>query len=272
MANGGVTSNVSRRRLDDRVAIVTGSARGIGRGIAQRLAQEGAIVVCADIMDAGETVDSLLMSPSGRKGYAVHMDVTNTAEVEEVINGVRRDFGKLDIMVNTAGIAHPIADVVDTSDEWVDRVLAINVRGVIACSRAAARIMREQRSGRIINTASNSGKRASQGWGLYSVSKAGVIALTQAMALELAPYNVIVNCICPGVVVSDLMRIAFGQHAEQMNMDTDELIAQKAKSVPLGRMGTPEDVGAMVAWIASDDCSHTTGAAFNLTGGEDVFF
>ncbi|MDE3077181.1 MAG: SDR family oxidoreductase, partial [Chloroflexota bacterium] len=237
-----------------------------------RLAQEGALVVCADVMDAKETADSLPASTSGRKGYSAHVDVTNTAEVEEVINRVRRDFGKLDIMVNNAGITHPVAEVIDIGDDWIDRVLATNVRGVIACSRAAARIMREQRSGRIINTASNTGKSAAPGWGVYSASKAAVIAITQVMALELAPFNVTVNCICPGVMVTDMMRTGFGQHAEQMKMNRDELIAQKAKSIPLGRMGTPEDMGAMVAWIASEDTAFTTGAAFNLTGGENTFF
>jgi 3-oxoacyl-[acyl-carrier protein] reductase/sorbitol-6-phosphate 2-dehydrogenase len=262
----------TQARLQDRVAIVTGSARGLGAGIARRLAQEGAIVVCADVIDAKDTSDSLPKSPSGRKGHPIQLDVTKTAQVEEAINRVRDEFGKLDIMVNNAGIAPPVAEVIDTTDEWIDRVFAVNVRGVIACSRAAARIMRDQRSGRIINTASQTGKHAWPGWGVYSASKAAVIGITQVMALELAPYRVTVNCICPGTMVTDMMRTGFGQTAEQIKADRDKLIAEKAKSIPLGRMGTADDMGAMVAWIASDDASFTTGAAFNLTGGEMVFF
>lgn len=259
--------------LDGRVAVVTGGSRGLGAGIARRFAHEGAVVVCADVRDAGETVATLPDHGTGTKHEAVHLDVTDTGAVEATFDDVVARHGRLDILANNAGIAAPVSDVLGTTDEWIDRMYAVNVRGVVACSRAAARIMIDQgRGGRIISTASQTGKHAWPGWVMYSTTKAAVINLTQGLALELAEHGITVNCICPGTMVTDMMRTGFGQTAEQEGADRDELIREKAESIPLGRMGTPDDMGAMAAWIASDDARFTTGAAFNLTGGEMVFF
>jgi len=259
-------------RLDNRVAVVTGSARGLGEGIARALAGEGALVVCADLRDADAVASDLPAAADGRAAEAVKLDVTDTAQVERTFSAIAERHGALDILVNNAGVAQPIADVVDTPDEVVDRVFAVNVKGVLACSRAAGRVMREQRRGRIVNTASQVGKSAWPGWGVYSMSKACVIAMTQVLALELAPYDVTVNCICPGTMRTDMTWTGFGEAAKQIDRDRDEMLEEKAASIPLRRLGTPEDMGRMVAWIASDDASYTTGAAFNLTGGEAVFF
>lgn len=259
-------------RLDDRVAIVTGGARGLGAGIARKLADEGAIVVVADVLDGTDTVASLpVNASSGRKGKAVHLDVTDTSEVDRVIAEVAAEFGALDILVNNAGIAHPVAYVEDTGDDVFERVFAVNVRGVIACSRAAARIMRPQGRGRIINTASQAGKRAWPNWGLYSASKAAVIAITQAMALELADAGVQVNTVCPGTMETDMTRTGFREGAGD-GEDWQANLAEHTGTIPMGRLGTPEDIGNMVAFLASDECSFTTGAAINLTGGEGTFF
>lgn len=263
-------------RLDGRVAFVTGSARGLGAGIAQRLAQEGAAVVCADFRDASSTVASL---PKEVKSAAIPLDVTDTAAVEAAIAKTVSDFGGIDILVNNAGVAQPISDLLSTTDETIDHVLAVNLRGVIACSRAAGRIMKERGHGRIISTASHLGKLAWPGWGIYAASKAGVIAITQVLAQELAPYGVTANAICPGTMVTDMMREGFvgevmdtGKPRDEAEVEAERLIKEKAESLPLGRMGTPQDIGGMVAWLASDDASFTTGAALNLTGGESVFF
>jgi meso-butanediol dehydrogenase/(S,S)-butanediol dehydrogenase/diacetyl reductase len=161
----------------------------------------------------------------------------------------------------------------EISDEEIDRIYRVNVRGLIACSRAAARIMIEQgRGGRIINTASQTGKVAWPDWGVYSASKAAIIGITQVMAIELAPHKITVNAICPGTMVTDMMRTGFGQTAARVGADVEALIEAHTKSIPLGRMGTAEDMGSMAAWVASDDASFTTGASLNLTGGEQVFF
>ncbi len=180
--------------------------------------------------------------------------------------------GRLDILCNNAGVAQPIEDIVDSAEATIDRVLAVNVKGVINCTAAAARPMKAQGYGRIVNTASQVGKRAWPGWGVYSASKFAVIGVTQVAALELAKDGITVNAICPGTMVTDMMYTGFGEAAQTAGADRDELIATHAAGIPLGRMGTADDMGRMAAWIASDDAGYTTGAQFNLTGGEAVFF
>ena len=259
-------------RLDDQVALVTGAARGLGAGISRALAAEGALVVCTDILDSEAVASGLPTSPSGRRGMAALLDVTDTLQVENVIAEVVRNYGSLDILVNDAGVPQPKADVADTPDEVVNHVLAVNVRGVFATCRAASRIMRERRRGRIINIASQVGKLAWAQGAIYAASKAAVISITQALALELGPYNVTVNSICPGTIDTEMTRYVWGQLAVAAGQDTNTFLASKAASIPVGRLGTAEDVGAMVVWLASDAASFTTGAALNLTGGEQVFF
>ena len=255
-------------RLDGRVALVTGAARGLGAGICEALARDGALVVCADIGNSDETLGSLV----GSGHTAIQLDVSRKTDVDESVAAVVRDYGTLDVLVNNAGVSQPVASLVDTTDETVDRVLATNVCGVINCSRAAGRVMMERRRGRIINTASQAGKCAWANWAIYSASKAATIALTQAMALELAGYNITVNCVCPGTMLTEMTRAGFRDAAASTGGDVAHLLAEKATSIPLGRLGDAEDMGLMFAWIASDDSRFTTGAAFNLTGGESVFF
>jgi NAD(P)-dependent dehydrogenase (short-subunit alcohol dehydrogenase family) len=224
------------------------------------------------VIDASQVAESLPAAADGRRGRAVHLDVTDTREVEDTVLSVVAEYGSLDVLANNAGVAQPIASMLDTTDEVIDRVFAVNVRGVIACSRAAGRAMAERGWGRIINTASQVGKVAWPGWGMYSASKAAVIAVTQVMALELAPHGVTVNCICPGTMLTDMTRTGFGASAQAAGRDVEEMLREKAESIPLGRLGSPEDMGCMAVFIASDEARYTTGAAFNLTGGEQVFF
>ncbi len=253
-------------RLDSRIAVVTGSARGLGAGIVRAFGREGATVVCADLLDAGETAASV---PSGE---AILLDVTDRAAVEAAFDDVVARHGRLDILANNAGIGQPIADVADTDDAVIDRVLAVNVRGVINCSSAAVRHMRKQGGGKIINTASQTGKQSWPGWGVYSASKFAVVGITQVMALEHVKDGITVNAMCPGTMVTDMMYTGFGEAAAAAGADRDAMIAEKAASIPMGRMGTADDVGNLAAFIASDECSFTTGAQFNLTGGEMVWF
>ena len=259
-------------RLDDKVALVTGSSRGLGEGIARRLAAEGAAVICADVLDAAGVAGSLPAAPSGAPPKAVHLDVTDTDQVDAVMSDLAEEYGRIDILANNAGVAQPIAEVIDTPDEVIDRVFAVNVRGVINCSRSAARIMKENMWGRIINTASQTGKVAWPGWGIYSVSKFAVVGLTQVMALELAPYNITVNAICPGTMFTDMTKTGFGMAARMAGRDREELLGEHIATIPMKRLGTADDIGAMAAFLSSDDAKFTTGASLNLTGGEQVFF
>jgi 3-oxoacyl-[acyl-carrier protein] reductase/sorbitol-6-phosphate 2-dehydrogenase len=257
---------MSGDRLSGRVALVTGAAKGLGAGIARRLAEDGASVVCADVLDAGPVVSAL----PGRGHEAVVLDVSCANDVERIVVALLERRGHIDILVNNAAILHPIRPLLDLDDAAIERVFAVNVGGTVACSRAVGRAMRDRGSGRIINIASQVGRAPWPGHAAYSASKAAVIALTQAMALELASSGVLVNCICPGTMDTDQMRGGFTDRAQTAGRDPEEMIAEKAASMPLGRLGTPRDAGAMVAFLASDDASFSTGAIFNLTGGEAV--
>ena len=154
------------------------------------------------------------------------------------MNAIADEYGRIDILANNAGVAQPIADVIDTPDEVFDQVFAVNVRGVLACSRAAAHIMKRHEWGRIINTASQTGKVAWPGWGIYSASKFAVVGLTQVLALELAPFNITVNAICPGTMLTDMTRSGFGASAEKLGRDREELLAEHIATIPMKRLGT----------------------------------
>jgi NAD(P)-dependent dehydrogenase (short-subunit alcohol dehydrogenase family) len=260
------------QRLEDRVALVTGAARGLGAGTTAALAHEGAHVVCADILDASETASGLPPGPDGKPAMAITLDVTDSGEVDKAVAEVVGRYGALDILVNNAGVGQPIKGVLETDDATIDRVLDINVKGVAYCCRSAGRIMREQRRGRIINIASQAGKIGLVGWGIYCASKFAVVGLTETLALELGEYGVTVNAICPGTMISDMTLTAFGERASREGRDRDEMLDTFGQSLPLRRLGNADDVARMVCWLATDDASFTTGASFNLTGGEQVFF
>jgi NAD(P)-dependent dehydrogenase (short-subunit alcohol dehydrogenase family) len=259
-------------RLDGKVAVVTGAARGLGAGIARRLAAEGATVICVDKEPPDKASESINAALSKKVAIAKQLDVTAHGTVEAALHAIADEHGSLDVMVNNAGVAHKVAHLLDTPDDVVEAVFAVNVFGLLACSRAAARVMiAKGTGGHIINTASQAGKSAWPGWGVYSASKACVISFTQCLALELAPHNIMVNAICPGTMMTDMTRTGFSAGLEE-GQTLEEALAAKAASIPLGRLGTPDDIGAMVAWLASGDASFTTGAAINLTGGEMVSF
>jgi NAD(P)-dependent dehydrogenase (short-subunit alcohol dehydrogenase family) len=200
------------------------------------------------------------------------MDVSKAIEVDRVIELITNEHGRLDLLVNNAGVAQPATELIATTDEIIDRVIAVNVRGVLYCSRAAARIMVAQKSGRIINISSQAGKCGVPNWVIYSASKAAVVGMTQALALELAAHSITVNCVCPGPMLTEMTRTSVRDEAEALGRSEEEMLFERGESVPVGRLGTPDDIGAMVAWIASDESAFTTGASFNLTGGESVFF
>jgi 3-oxoacyl-[acyl-carrier protein] reductase/sorbitol-6-phosphate 2-dehydrogenase len=202
----------------------------------------------------------------------VQLDVTNREQAKEVVNGVVAKYGAIHVLVNNAGVAAPLADVADTEPAQFERAFAVNVLGAVNCAAAVVPHMKEQRWGRIINTASHLGRQGWGGWGAYCASKFALIGVTQCMAHELAPYNVTVNAICPGTMEAPMMRYGFEEEQRVGFGDAEARIAEKAAALPLGRMGTPEDMGRMAVFVASDDAAFTTGASLNLTGGEVVFF
>jgi NAD(P)-dependent dehydrogenase (short-subunit alcohol dehydrogenase family) len=254
-------------KLDGKVAIVTGAAGGMGGGITHRFVREGAYVVCVDKVDPAERVAEL-----GR-AEGIVQDVRDLEGMERLVDGVVARHGRLDVMVNNAGIEQPLQQVVETTEAVYREVLDTNLWGVIAGCRAAGRVMRSQGSGAVINTSSQLGKVAFETWGVYAASKAGVLSITQAMARELARNGVRVNAICPGTFDTPLAMRAFSAYAEREGMTLSEMKEGYGRDViGLGRLGSPDEMGALCAFLASDDASFITGAAINLTGGEQYFF
>jgi 3-oxoacyl-[acyl-carrier protein] reductase len=237
------------------VAIVTGAASGIGRSIAARFAADGARVIIADRNLTGAEA-----AASAIGAEAVHTDVTRPGEVDRLFAGVRAQFGRLDVVVNCAGIGK-MGSLLETTDEEWNEVLAVNLTGVFLCSRGAARAMAEARRGKIINIASVVGVVGFPGRVAYCASKAGVLALTKAMALDCAPLNVQVNAICPGPVLTPMTAARFAD---------PETLAAKLTEIPLRRLGQPADIAAAAAFLASPEADWITGHALVVDGGMSV--
>jgi 3-oxoacyl-[acyl-carrier protein] reductase len=260
-------------KLEGKVAIVTGASRGIGRAVALRLAREGCDVAVnyrASRESAQQTVDEIM--GMGRKAMAVKAHVANAGEVEDMVNKTTREFGKIDILANNAGIeaGEPCPFTQLSEEDW-NTMYDINVKGVFLCSKAAIPYMISRKSGRIINTASVCGKTASLYLTAYSGTKAAVIALTQGMALELGPHNITVNAVCPGGVDTDMTDYEFLVLERHLGRTADEIRKGFESSVPLGhRIAKPEEIAGAVAFLASDDASYITGVTINVSGGVDL--
>lgn len=260
--------------LKDTVAIVTGGARGIGRGIATCLARAGANVVIADLGQDQGIVQEMeetarQVKAQGVEALTVNVDVRNWDQVQGMVKAAIDRFGKVDILVNNAGVmgVAPVASMEEA--EW-DRVIGINLKGTFLCSKAVAAHMMERRTGRIVNLSSKAGKRGYAGIAHYCTSKFGVIGFTQSLAHEMAPFNVTVNAICPGEVdtamYSDVLAPAM---AAASGMTVDEVWEDWIKTrVPLGRPQTAEDMGEAVVFLCRAD--NITGEALNVTGGSEM--
>ncbi|HXF50446.1 MAG TPA: SDR family NAD(P)-dependent oxidoreductase [Dehalococcoidia bacterium] len=256
--------------LQDRVAIVTGGGSGIGRGVALRFAREGAKVAIVDIAQDRLDETTALLAEARAPSLAVRADVSVTDDVERAFAAVLERFGRVDILVNNAGIGNPPRPIVEMDDEGWDRTIAVNLRSVFLCSRAAARQMiRQGGGGRIISVASQAGKTGYARLAPYCASKAGIILFTQAFAKEVAPYGILVNCVCPGTIDTPLLRAGVEQ-ATGGAIPFEQAIASVLPSIPLGRIGYPEDVAKLITFLASDEADYMTGQAINITGGQEM--
>ena len=241
--------------FEGKVAVVTGAARGIGQAIAQRLAQEGADVVICDLQAEWLAETAGIVEGLGRKALPLAVDVGDSEAVNACINEVVKVFGKVDIMVNNAGITKDTLLVRMSDDDW-DAVLRVNLKGTFLFSRAVAKHMMKQRSGAIVNIASISGVIGTAGQANYAASKAGVIALTKSTANELAARGVRANAIAPGFISSKMTDAL-----------SEDVRKQYLSRIPLGRFGTVEDIANAVVFLASEQSSYLTGQTLNVNGG-----
>ena len=261
-----VAEQTSCRRLIGRVALVTGGGQGIGRAIALRLAAEGADVGVNDVSAKAADLVAEEIRSLGRRALPLIADVSDEEAVAGMLAEFLQAFDRLDILVNNAGIGpiHRLHEI--TAEEW-DRVFAVNVRGVFLCSKAAARQMVRQGSGRILNAASVCGLRGSPNFIPYCASKAAVIGFTQGLAHELAPHGITTNAYCPGIIDTAMTANTNLVVGKMLSLTPQEMLERRLQGVPLGRLGTPEEVAELVAFLASDQARYITGQAIPVGGG-----
>ena len=245
--------------LKSRVAIVTGSARGIGLAIARRLLASGANIALWDI-DASALAQAETDLKSGGNVKSFQADVTSFESVTIATEATAKAFGKIDILVNNAGIAGANAKVWETDPAEWQRVININLTGPFLCCRAVVPHLLQNNFGRIVNIASIAGKEGNPNASHYSASKAGLIALTKSLGKELATTNIRVNCITPAVIETGILKQMTETHINYM-----------LSKIPMGRFGRAEEAAALVAWLCSEDCSFSTGAVFDLSGGRATY-
>lgn len=259
-------------QLTGKTAIVTGGGQGLGQAICLRLAREGCHVVVADINPHGiQESQDLIEQINDRNSMGLLADVTREEDVKQLVSTTVAAFGSLDIMVSNAGIlnAHPV----DTfpAENWM-KVLAVNLFGYFLCAKHAARVMKKQGSGVIIQINSKSGKKGSDKNSAYAASKFGGIGLTQSIAFELAEYGIRVNAICPGNLLDSPLWVdsLFKQYAQKRGITEAEVRQYYMDQVPLGRGCTYEDVCNVLVFLASEQSSYMTGQAINITGGQEM--
>ncbi len=253
-------------QLDGKIAVITGAGQGIGEGIAERLAADGATVVVLDVNAEAAAKVAARINSSGSHAMGLGVDVGKRDAVIEALVKVNNSLGPPDILVNNAGIytSSPLTEV--TEEEW-QRTINVNLSGVFFCSQAVAPHLIEKRYGRIINISSTGGKI---GWPrnhAYCASKAGVIGLTRVLALDLAPYNVTVNAVCPGNTNTAMLKVVDENICRTEGLERGSFLLEQLTRIPLGRYAEPADIAALVSFLSSRDASYITGQAINADGG-----
>ena len=257
--------------LKDRVAIITGGGSGIGQGVAGRFAREGAKLMLVDLNPAGLDETAAQVKDTGAEVETFEADVSVTEQVEAFFAKTVERFGRLDICVNNAGIGNPPGPLVQMTDEGFDRTVAVNLRGVFLCMRAAGRQMLQQGDGgRIISVASQAGKTGFAFLSPYCATKAGVILMSKAMAKEVGASKITVNVVCPGTIDTPLLRGTLDPILEAQDVTLEEWALKNGPPIALNRIGYPRDVANLITFLASDDADYMTGQAINISGGQEM--
>lgn len=253
--------------LQSQVAVVTGGAQGLGLEISKELAKRGASVTIADLQEekARQVAEQLRSEALAIEARA--LDVTDSAAVTRCIDTIVETYGRLDILVNCAGIGQKVTPVVELDDAQWQKVIDITLTGTFYTCRAAARHMEKRAAGSIVNLASINGQNPAALVAAYNVAKAGVIMLTRTLALELAAYGVRVNAVSPGPVYTDFNKTVMAQRCKSLGITEEQMIEKIRGSIPLGRWGEPEDIAGAVAFLCSDRSSWMTGEVIRVSGG-----
>ena len=258
-----INPNMKQKPLQDKIALVTGAARGIGLAIAKRLAEDGADVAALDLPSMNLEACVQAIKANGQRALPISGDVTVSADWENALQQIIEHFGQLDILVNNAGISGPISPIMNYPDETFDRVMAVNARSVFLGMKYAAKQM-QTRGGAIVNIASVSGLSGSRGILAYTASKHAVIGMTKVAALEFAAHKIRVNAVCPAPTDTKMVQTL----ENTLSPDNPELTRKRLfASIPLGRYGDPAEIAATVAFLASAESSFMTGSALVVDGG-----
>lgn len=253
--------------LSGQVAIVTGAGQGIGKACALQLAKSGAVVIAVDVNEASlaEIVEAI--RKTGGSAHAIQADLGNVSEIDRLVSETMTTFGKIDVLVNNAGVTRR-ADFMDlTEDDW-EYIFRVNAKGVFFCLQRVAKEMISLGGGRIVNVASIAGKGyPGTSNAIYASSKGAVISLTKTAAQQLGPHNINVNSVCPGIVRTTLYQKMVQVMAEQEGMSVEAIEARAVAEIPLRRVNEPEDVAEMVLFLASSHARNITGQSFNVDGG-----
>ena len=245
-------------KLEGRVAMVTGAASGIGRGIALAMAREGARVALVDVNDARARETIAAIENGGGQGHAYRADITRKAEIGATVAEIVKRWGTVHILVNNAGWDKVEPFIKSTEETW-DKVLAINLKGAIICTRAVLDPMMAQGYGKIVSIASDAGRVGSTGEAVYSAAKGGIIAFTKTIAREMARHRINVNCVCPGPTETPLFAAVAA--------DNPKLADSLKRVIPFRRLGLPDDVAPVVVFLASDEAGFITGQTLSVSGG-----
>ena len=252
--------------LQGQIAIVTGGGRGIGRATALELARLGADIAVAELDAGGADKTAALVKDQGRRAIAIPTNVTRPADLVAMVERTRAAFGRIDILVNNAGIYRAAATLDVTEEHW-DAIMTINAKAVFFATQAVLPVMIAQKSGSIVSLASMAGKVGSRTNLPYNASKAAVISMTKSLALAHAADGIRVNCVCPGFVETDMWTQVAREQSVLLNQTPEEFTRKRQESVPLGRMERPEDVAAVIGFLASPRAGYMTGQALSVDGG-----